>query len=79
MTEAIVKINSIENQADDVFDMSIDSLFNNENDFKEVIKKEKYTKYWRLLLTNVKMPPMSLNRSLSSMPNIVDGLQNNCS
>ena len=39
MTEAIVKINSIENQADDVFDMSIDSLFNNENDFKEVIKK----------------------------------------
>ena len=39
MTEAIVKINSIENQADDVFDMSIDCLFNNENDFKEVIKK----------------------------------------
>ena len=39
MTEAIVKINTIENQADDVFDMSIDSLFNNENDFKEVIKK----------------------------------------
>ncbi|MEY2647486.1 MAG: hypothetical protein RL282_199 [Bacteroidota bacterium] len=39
MTEAIVKINSIENQADDVFDMSIDTLFNQENDFKEVIKK----------------------------------------
>lgn len=39
MTEAIIKINSIENQADDVFDMSIDNLFNNENDFKEVIKK----------------------------------------
>ncbi len=39
MTEAIVRINSIENQADDVFDMSIDRLFNNENDFKEVIKK----------------------------------------
>jgi predicted phosphate transport protein (TIGR00153 family) len=39
MTEAIVKINSIENQADDVFDMSIDTLFNKENDFKEVIKK----------------------------------------
>jgi predicted phosphate transport protein (TIGR00153 family) len=39
MTEAIVKINSIENQADDVFDMSIDTLFNTENDFKEVIKK----------------------------------------
>ena len=39
MTEAIVEINSIENQADDVFDMSIDTLFNQENDFKEVIKK----------------------------------------
>lgn len=39
MTEAIIKINSIENQADDVFDMSIEMLFNKENDFKEVIKK----------------------------------------
>jgi len=39
MTEALVKVNSIENQADDVFDMSIEMLFNNENDFKEVIKK----------------------------------------
>ncbi len=39
MTEALVKINSIENQADDVFDMSIEMLFNNENDFKVVLKK----------------------------------------
>ena len=39
MTDALVKINSIENQADDVFDMSIEMLFQNENDFKEVIKK----------------------------------------
>jgi predicted phosphate transport protein (TIGR00153 family) len=39
MTAALIKINSIENQADDVFDMSIEMLFNNENDFKEVIKK----------------------------------------
>ncbi|MDB5230148.1 MAG: phosphate transport regulator [Chitinophagaceae bacterium] len=39
MTEAMVKINSIENQADDVFDMSIEILFQKENDFKEVIKK----------------------------------------
>jgi uncharacterized protein Yka (UPF0111/DUF47 family) len=39
MTEAMVKVNSIENQADDVFDMSIEKLFNHENDFKEVIKK----------------------------------------
>ncbi len=39
MISALIKINSIENQADDVFDMSIEMLFNNENDFKEVIKK----------------------------------------
>ena len=39
MTEALIKINSIENQADDIFDMSIEMLFNHENDFKEVIKK----------------------------------------
>ena len=39
MTNAIIKINSIENQADDVFDMSIELLFQHENDFKEVIKK----------------------------------------
>jgi uncharacterized protein Yka (UPF0111/DUF47 family) len=32
-------VNSIENQADDVFDMSIEKLFEQENDFKEVIKK----------------------------------------
>jgi uncharacterized protein len=39
MTEAFIKINSIENQADDVFDMSIERLFQQENDFKEVIKR----------------------------------------
>jgi uncharacterized protein Yka (UPF0111/DUF47 family) len=39
MTEALVKINSIENQADDIFDMSIERLFATEPDAKEVIKK----------------------------------------
>jgi uncharacterized protein Yka (UPF0111/DUF47 family) len=39
ITDALVKINSIENQADDVFDMSIDRLFETEADAKEVIKK----------------------------------------
>jgi uncharacterized protein Yka (UPF0111/DUF47 family) len=39
ITEALVKINSIENQADDVFDMSIEKLFDTEPDAKEVIKK----------------------------------------
>ena len=36
---ALVKINSIENQADDIFDMSIERLFETEPDAKEVIKK----------------------------------------
>ena len=39
ITEALVKINSIENQADDIFDMSIEKLFDSEPDAKEVIKK----------------------------------------
>jgi uncharacterized protein len=38
ITEAMVRINSIENQADDLFDMSIERLFNEEPDAKEVIK-----------------------------------------
>lgn len=39
ITEALVRINDIENEADDVFDMSIEKLFANEPDAKEVIKK----------------------------------------
>lgn len=43
MTEAMVKINSIENQADDVFDMSIERLFAGEATAKElIIKREIY-------------------------------------
>jgi uncharacterized protein Yka (UPF0111/DUF47 family) len=38
MTEALVKINSIENQADDLFDQSIERLFADEPDAKEVMK-----------------------------------------
>ena len=41
ITEALVKINSIENQADDIFDMSIEKLFATEPDAKEVIKKKR--------------------------------------
>ena len=36
--EALVKINSIENQADDLFDHSIERLFAEEPDAKEVMK-----------------------------------------
>ncbi|HMC98868.1 MAG TPA: DUF47 family protein [Ferruginibacter sp.] len=39
ITDALVAINSIENQADDIFDMSIERLFAVEPDAKEVIKK----------------------------------------
>ena len=39
ITSALVKINSLENQADDIYDMSIEKLFDTEPDAKEVIKK----------------------------------------
>ncbi len=39
ITDALVSINSIENQGDDIFDMSIERLFATEPDAKEVIKK----------------------------------------
>ena len=39
ITDALVAINSIENQGDDIFDMSIEKLFATEPDAKEVIKK----------------------------------------
>jgi len=42
--ECLVKINSLENHADNVFDMSIKNLFDNENDFKNLIRRrEVYT------------------------------------
>jgi uncharacterized protein Yka (UPF0111/DUF47 family) len=37
--ESLVKINSLENHADNVFDMSIKYLFDNENDFKNLIRR----------------------------------------
>ena len=39
ITDALVAINSVENQGDDIFDMSIERLFATEPDAKEVIKK----------------------------------------
>ena len=39
ITDALVRVNSLENQADDVFDMSIERLFETEPDAREVIKK----------------------------------------
>jgi len=39
ITDALVRVNSIENQADDIFDRSIEHLFETEPDAKEVIKK----------------------------------------
>ncbi len=40
ITDALVRVNSIENQADDIFDLSIERLFEVETDAKEVIKKK---------------------------------------
>lgn len=39
ITDALMAINTIENTADDIFDLSIERLFDNEPDAKEVIKK----------------------------------------
>lgn len=39
MTTALVKINSIENQADDIYDLSVERLFDMEQDVKMLIKK----------------------------------------
>jgi hypothetical protein len=39
ITDSLVRINSLENEADDIFDMSIERLFATEPDAKEVIKK----------------------------------------
>ena len=37
--ECVIKINSIENNADNIFDMSIEKLFNSDVDAKELIKR----------------------------------------
>jgi len=39
ITDALVKINSVENQADDISDLFIERLFSMESDAKEIIKK----------------------------------------
>lgn len=39
ISNALVKINSIENQADDVYDLTVEKLFENESDIKLLIKK----------------------------------------
>ena len=39
ISEALVRINSIENQADDVYDLGVENLFEHENDIKLLIKK----------------------------------------
>jgi uncharacterized protein Yka (UPF0111/DUF47 family) len=39
ITDAIAKVNTYENQADDLFDMCIERLFETENDVKMLIKK----------------------------------------
>jgi uncharacterized protein len=40
ITDSLVEINNIENQADDIFDLSVEYLFENEDNVKELIKKK---------------------------------------
>lgn len=39
ITESLVRINAVENEGDDMFDTSIDRLFEIENDYKMLIKR----------------------------------------
>jgi hypothetical protein len=39
IVECVIKINSIENQADEIFDASIEKLFDSDVDAKELIKR----------------------------------------
>lgn len=39
ITDALVRINAYENEADDIYDLSIDRLYELEHDFKEFIKR----------------------------------------
>ena len=39
IVECVIKINSIENTADEIFDLSIEKLFDSDADAKELIKK----------------------------------------
>jgi predicted phosphate transport protein (TIGR00153 family) len=39
ITDALIKANAIENEADDIFDLNIDKLFEIENDIKTLIKR----------------------------------------
>jgi uncharacterized protein len=39
ITDALVKINSLENQADDISDIYIERLFSMEMDAREILKK----------------------------------------
>ena len=46
---SIIKINSIENQADDIFDLSVENLFEHENDIKTLIKKREIYKVMEIV------------------------------
>jgi uncharacterized protein Yka (UPF0111/DUF47 family) len=47
--DCIIKINTIENQADDIFDSSIEYLFDNEQDIKTLIKKREIYKLMEIV------------------------------
>jgi len=47
--DCIIKINTIENQADDIFDLSIENLFENEQDIKILIKKREIYKLMEIV------------------------------
>jgi predicted phosphate transport protein (TIGR00153 family) len=50
--ECVIKINSIENSADDLFDLSIEKLFDSDVDAKELIKKREIYQVMEIVTDN---------------------------
>ncbi len=48
IVECVIKINSIENQADDIFDLSIEKLFDSDIDAKDLIKKREIYQFMEI-------------------------------
>jgi len=68
--EYVIRINKFENSADEIFDMSIEKLFDSDVDAKELIKRRELYMYSNRQLTNVRMQEMLSSQLWSSMPNL---------
>ena len=49
ITDAIIRVKSYENQADDIFDICVEQLFESETDIKMLIKKREIYKVMEIV------------------------------